>query len=202
MLRERLLSRPRHGLAVCGSRSREERPIDPGGGPNMTGEDRSIVSLANPAVQSCWLCGTRCRPRDGRRRRPCVCGPALVLRGHPALHRTLDFALVNRARRRPRSGGNGLSGNGRAAHGATSQGPMAQGPLAPGLLAQGRSAQGHSTQGHSTQGHSTQGHAGTQCTGKRRSGKRRRPGSGIQRPPGPGPGSGTGPEGQAAGRLI
>ena len=52
------------GLAVCGSRSREERPIDPGGGPNMAGEDRSSTSLANPAVQSCWLCGTRLPARE------------------------------------------------------------------------------------------------------------------------------------------
>ena len=30
----------------------------------MAGEDRSIVSLANPAVQSCWLCGTRLPARE------------------------------------------------------------------------------------------------------------------------------------------
>ena len=30
----------------------------------MAGEDRSSVSLANPAVQSCWLCGTRLPARE------------------------------------------------------------------------------------------------------------------------------------------
>jgi cytochrome c1 len=30
----------------------------------MAGEDHSIVSLANPAVQSCWLCGTRLPARE------------------------------------------------------------------------------------------------------------------------------------------
>ena len=30
----------------------------------MAGEDRSMVSLANPAVQSCWLCGTRLPARE------------------------------------------------------------------------------------------------------------------------------------------
>ncbi len=30
----------------------------------MAGEDRSIVSPANPAVQSCWLCGTRLPARE------------------------------------------------------------------------------------------------------------------------------------------
>jgi len=30
----------------------------------MAGEDHSIVSLASPAVQSCWLCGTRLPARE------------------------------------------------------------------------------------------------------------------------------------------
>lgn len=30
----------------------------------MAGEDRSSTSLANPAVQSCWLCGTRLPARE------------------------------------------------------------------------------------------------------------------------------------------
>lgn len=30
----------------------------------MAGEDRSSISLANPAVQSCWLCGTRLPARE------------------------------------------------------------------------------------------------------------------------------------------
>ena len=30
----------------------------------MAGEDHSIVSLANPVVQSCWLCGTRLPARE------------------------------------------------------------------------------------------------------------------------------------------
>ena len=30
----------------------------------MAGENRSLVSLANPAVQSCWLCGTRLPARE------------------------------------------------------------------------------------------------------------------------------------------
>ena len=30
----------------------------------MAGEDRLSVSLANPAVQSCWLCGTRLPARE------------------------------------------------------------------------------------------------------------------------------------------
>lgn len=129
----------------------------------MAGEDRSIVSLANPAVQSCWLCGTRLPARemvaDG--------GPACAdLRWYCADTRRCTERWTSRwstgvggGHGRGGNGlsGNGLSGNGHAGHGSAFQGPVAQGPLAPGLAAQEHGVQEHSTQEHSTQGHGTQG---------------------------------------------
>ena len=79
----------------------------------MAGEDRSIVSLANPAVQSCWLCGTRLPAREMVSDGGSACPD---LRWYCADTRRCTERWTSRW-----SSGPG-AGNGHAAHGHAAQG--------------------------------------------------------------------------------
>jgi hypothetical protein len=93
----------------------------------MAGEDRSIVSLANPAVQSCWLCGTRLPAREMVSDGGSACPD---LRWYCADTRRCTERWTSRW-----SSGPG-TGNGRAAHGHAAQGQAGQGHSA--IAGQGR----------------------------------------------------------------
>lgn len=79
----------------------------------MAGEDRSIASLANPAVQSCWLCGTRLPAREMVSDGGSACPD---LRWYCADTRRCTERWTSRW-----SSGPG-AGNGRTAHGHAAQG--------------------------------------------------------------------------------
>jgi hypothetical protein len=82
----------------------------------MAGEDRSIVSLANPAVQSCWLCGTRLPAREMVSDGGSACPD---LRWYCADTRRCTERWTSRWATGPGAG------NGRAAHGHATQGQPA-----------------------------------------------------------------------------
>jgi hypothetical protein len=82
----------------------------------MAGEDRSIVSLANPAVQSCWLCGTRLPAREMVSDGGSACPD---LRWYCADTRRCTERWTSRW-------STGGAGNGRAAHSHASQGQASQ----------------------------------------------------------------------------
>jgi len=123
----------------------------------MAGEDRSSISLANPAVQSCWLCGTRLPARemvaDGGRacadlRWYCAdtrrCTERWTSRwstGVGAAHGHADNSHADNSH-----AGNGHAGNGFAGQGLTGQGLAGQGRSAlPGQGASGVPGQGRGT---------------------------------------------------------
>jgi hypothetical protein len=115
----------------------------------MAGEDRSGVSLANPAVQSCWLCGTRLPVREMVADGGSACAD---LRWYCADTRRCTERWTSRwsagagaAHGRADNGeaGNGHAGNGLAGQGLTAQG---QGRAAlPGQGASGVPGQGWGT---------------------------------------------------------
>lgn len=98
----------------------------------MAGEDRSIVSLANPAVQSCWLCGTRLPARE------------MVADGGSACP-DLRWYCADTRRCTERWTSRWSTGVG-AAHGHAGQGHPGQRHTAQGLSGQGLSGQGLSDQ--------------------------------------------------------
>lgn len=95
----------------------------------MAGEDRSSVSLANPAVQSCWLCGTRLPAREMVSDGGSACPD---LRWYCADTRRCTERWTSRW-----STGAG-AGNGRAAHSHAGQAQAGQGHSS--ILGQGRGA--------------------------------------------------------------
>jgi hypothetical protein len=95
----------------------------------MAGEDRSSVSLANPAVQSCWLCGTRLPAREMVSDGGSACPD---LRWYCADTRRCTERWTSRW-----STGAG-AGNGRAAHSHAGQAQADQGHSS--ILGQGRGA--------------------------------------------------------------
>jgi hypothetical protein len=95
----------------------------------MAGEDRSSVSLANPAVQSCWLCGTRLPAREMVSDGGSACPD---LRWYCADTRRCTERWTSRW-----STGAG-AGNGRAAHSHVGQAQADQGHSS--ILGQGRGA--------------------------------------------------------------
>ena len=95
----------------------------------MAGEDRSSVSLANPAVQSCWLCGTRLPAREMVSDGGSACSD---LRWYCADTRRCTERWTSRW-----STGAG-AGNGRAAHSHAGPGQADQGHSA--IAGQGRGA--------------------------------------------------------------
>jgi hypothetical protein len=107
----------------------------------MAGEDRLGTSLANPAVQSCWLCGTRLPAREMVSDGGSACAD---LRWYCADTRRCTERWTSRwstgvgaAHSRA---DNGHAGNGHAGHGLAGQGPQGQGPQGQGLPGQGRTA--------------------------------------------------------------
>lgn len=93
----------------------------------MAGEDRSSISLANPAVQPCWLCGTRLPAREMVADGGSACAD---LRWYCADTRrcterwtTRWSAEVGAAHGRA---GNSHAGNGHAGNGLTGQGLTGQ----------------------------------------------------------------------------
>ena len=133
----------------------------------MAGEDRSSIALANPAVQSCWLCGTRLPAREMVADGGSACAD---LRWYCADTRRCTerwtsrwSAGVGAAHGRPGSAhaGNGHAGNGHAGNGfpgedRAGQSLTGQGLTGQGLTGQGRSAQpGQATSGVPGQGRGT-----------------------------------------------
>jgi hypothetical protein len=115
----------------------------------MAGEDRSSTSLANPAVQSCWLCGTRLPAREMVADGGSACAD---LRWYCADTRRCTERWTSHwstgagaAHGRPDNGrpDSGYAGNGHAGNGFSGQGLTGQGrsPL-PGQGASGLPGQG------------------------------------------------------------
>jgi hypothetical protein len=125
----------------------------------MAGEDRSITSLANPAVQSCWLCGTRLPAREMVADGGSACAD---LRWYCADTRRCTERWTSRwstgvgaAHGRA---DNGHPGNGHAGNGLAGQSLRGNGLPGQGLSGQGRTAlqgQGQGASGAPSQGGGT-----------------------------------------------
>ena len=102
----------------------------------MAGEDRSIVSLANPAVQSCWLCGTRLPAREMVADGGAACADQ---RWYCADTRRCTERWTSRWSTGV-GAGHGRAGNGHAGGGQAAQSHAEQSHAGQGLAGQGSSA--------------------------------------------------------------
>ena len=112
----------------------------------MAGEDHSSISLANPAVQSCWLCGTRLPARE------------MVADGGTAC---ADLRWYCADTRRCTERWTSRWSTGVGGHGRTGIGHAGNGHAAQGLGSQGPGSQGHSAvQGQGSSGLPVRGRGG------------------------------------------